>query len=136
MSDKSIAQKLRIKEGYKVLILNAPAGYAAQMGELPPKTAVSTKPEPGADLIQLFVKSRKELETQLPPLKNVIKPGGLFWITYPKGSSKTAADINRDSIWDYANTLSMTGVAMIAIDDTWSALRVKIAENSKAKKRV
>ncbi len=127
MSDKTVAQKLFIKEGYKVLILNAPAGYAASLGELPAKARVSTSPQPDADLIQVFFKSRKEMEAQLSGLKKLLKPGGLLWITSPKGTSKMPADINRDSIWEYAKTIGLTAVAMIAIDDTWSALRVKAA---------
>jgi len=126
MSDKSVAQKLLIKEGYKVHILNAPAGYLASIGELPPKVMVLTKPESGTNLIQVFLKSRKEMETQLPQLKQSLKPGGLLWVTYPKGTSKMPSDINRDIIAAYARTIGMVGVTMVAVNDTWSALRLKV----------
>jgi hypothetical protein len=33
--------------------------------------------------------------------------------------------IHRDSINAYAQTLGLVGVAMISIDDNWSALRLK-----------
>ena len=48
-------------------------------------------------------------------------------ITYHKGTSKTKTDINRDSINTYAQTIGLVGVAMISIDDDWSALRLKVA---------
>jgi hypothetical protein len=35
-------------------------------------------------------------------------------------------DINRDTINAYAASLGLQGVAMISIDDDWSALRLKI----------
>jgi len=34
MSDKPLAQKLFIKEGYKVFIVNAPPGYKSKIGGL------------------------------------------------------------------------------------------------------
>jgi len=36
------------------------------------------------------------------------------------------ADINRDSIRQYAETLNLQTVSLIAIDDVWSALRLKL----------
>jgi hypothetical protein len=71
------------------------------------------------------VKTRNELEKQLPSLKNHLTPDGFLWITYPKGTSKIKTDINRDSIWAYAKTLDLKAVHQIAVDDTWSAMRFR-----------
>jgi len=128
MSDKSIAQKLMLKEGRKVLIVNAPKGYGSTLGALPPGVAVSNKPAGPADVIQVFVANRKELEAQLGKLKSLLAPGGILWVTYYKGTSKTKTDINRDSINAYAQEMGLQGVAMISIDDDWSALRLKAVE--------
>jgi hypothetical protein len=65
------------------------------------------------------------LEAQLSNFKALIRPKGLLWITYPKGASRIKVGINRDSISAYAQTIGLTGIAMISIDDTWSALRLK-----------
>jgi hypothetical protein len=127
MSDKTIAQKLMIKEGQSVLLLNAPHGYNSVLGTLPKNTtAVKTLTRP-VDLIQLFVANRRELEEQLPKLKAALKPDGILWVTYHKGTSQIKTDINRDSINAYAHTIGMQGVSMISIDDDWSALRLKVA---------
>jgi hypothetical protein len=56
----------------------------------------------------------------------VLKADGLFWVTYPKGTSKIKADVNRDSIAAYAKSIGLQAVTMISIDDTWSGLRLKI----------
>jgi hypothetical protein len=92
---------------------------------LPEGAVLAAGPEPGIDLIQLFVTSRIELEASLQRLKTSLKANGLLWISYPKGTSKIQADINRDSINAYARSIGLQGVAMISIDDTWSALRLK-----------
>jgi hypothetical protein len=59
-------------------------------------------------------------------LKKFLKPEGLLWVTYHKGTSKIKTDINRDSIAEYALSLGLKPVAMISVDEDWSALRLKI----------
>jgi hypothetical protein len=49
----------------------------------------------------------------------------MLWVSYHKGTSKVKTDINRDTINAYANSLCLQGVAIISIDDDWSALRLK-----------
>jgi hypothetical protein len=50
----------------------------------------------------------------------------LLWISYPKGAARIKSDITRDPIWRTARTLGLEGVAMVAVDDTWSAMRLKV----------
>jgi hypothetical protein len=126
MPDKSVAQKLLFKEGYKALLLNGPEGYRSTLGEMPEKVNISTNAGSEFDLIQVFVTSKKEMESGLIALKSKMKPGGLLWLTYPKGTSKAKADINRDIIREYAESNGFKAVSMISVDDTWSALRLKV----------
>ncbi len=125
MSDKTIAQKLLIKENYKVLFINEPENYAAILGELPKNVIMLTEPAISVDFIQFFVTSDKELKEGLIELKPYLSSKVLLWVTYPKGTSKIRTDINRDIIREYALTIGLTSVAMISVNDTWSALRLK-----------
>ena len=125
MPPKTVAQKLFIRENYEVLLLDGPSGYRKTLGKLPVGVTVSTRATGKFDLIQFFVTSAKELQQRLPKLKSKLQPGGLLWVTYPKGSSKIDSDINRDSIYNFAATVGLQGVAMIAVDDDWSAFRFK-----------
>jgi hypothetical protein len=52
-------------------------------------------------------------------------PTQSFSIAYPKLSSKLAGDLNRNVIAAAAPTHGLDTVSQIAIDDVWSALRVK-----------
>ena len=126
MAEKSVAEKLLIKEGYRVVVINEPQDYRVLLGRLPDGVALATKPDAPADLIQVFVTSRKDLEDRLPGLKKVLKPKGLLWVTYPKGTSKVKADISRDTIAAYALSIGLQAVAMVSIDETWSGLRLKV----------
>lgn len=125
MSEKSIAEKLMMKPGRSVLLINAFPGYTDLLGPLPENPIFMQETSTKVDIIQLFVKSRLELEKHLPGIKGYLKPEGIIWVTYPKGTSKFAGDIHRDSINSYAKTLGLVGVAIVAIDQDWSALRLK-----------
>jgi len=127
MSEKTIVQKLLIKEGYRILVVNAPQGYVASLAELPSGVTVATGLDSAGqfDWIQAFVSSQGEFEAQLSGLKARLKPQGLLWITYPKGAARIKSDITRDTIWRYAKTVGLEGVAMVAVDETWSAMRLK-----------
>ena len=96
MPDKTVAQKLLIKENYKVVFINEPKNYIAILGELPINVTILAEPNTSVDLIQFFVTSKKELEENLNDLKSNLSPKGLLWVTYPKGTSKIKTDINRD----------------------------------------
>jgi len=124
MSEKPVAQKLLIKEGRKVLFVNEPRGYRDSIGL--PKDADLLEGLQNADIIQVFVNSKKELKEQPPKLKKYLNQNGLLWVTYRKRSSKINSDINRDSIYEYGLSVGLQGVAMIALDKEWSALRMKV----------
>jgi len=125
MSDKSIAEKLFIKPGYKFLLVNPPDGYLAHMGAMPDGIVILNDAETPVEAIQVFVANRQELEQQLPRLKELMAPKGMLWVTYHKGTSRVKTDIHRDTINAYAQSIGLEGVAMISIDDDWSALRLK-----------
>lgn len=126
MSEKTTREKLMLKPGQTFLLLNPPAGYERSLGVT--KDVKLTKTTLGkADVIQVFVSSKKELQDTLPELKKTINPAGIIWITYPKGTSGVRTDINRDSIRTYAQTLGLEAVAIFSVDSHWSALRLKVA---------
>jgi len=129
MSDKTLVQKMLIKKGQRVLLLNAPEGYAARLTGPPEGVVIETTLSGQADVVQYFVTSKKQLESKLAAVKTALKPGGILWITYPKLTSKLAADISRDAINAYAATLGLVGVAMVAIDEDWAGLRVKVVQS-------
>ncbi len=127
MSDKTIAQKLQVKEGYRVLFVNAPKDYYKTILSCMPKgVIIETKSAGQYDIIQTFITSQREIEDQLVKLKSVLKPKGILWATYPKGTSEFKGDINRDTIREYASSIGLQAVAIFSVDQNWSALRLKL----------
>ena len=129
MSQKSIREKLGIKPGYRVLLIDEPEGYLDLLN-LSEGVELLHGSGKSIDLAQVFVKNMQGLTDKLPKLKKMMKKTGIIWVTYPKGASKLAKEenvnISRDIIWKYGDEIGLTGVAMVSIDETWSGFRMKI----------
>lgn len=127
MSDKTVAEKLHIKPDKSVTFFNPPENNDELLGGIDQDIAIS-EGDP-ADILLAYIEDRKQLERNLLALKSSIKDDGALWIAYHKGTSSVDTDINRDSIAEYAKKNGLKGVAMISINDNWSALRLKITDH-------
>lgn len=127
VSEKTVAQKLQIKPGQKLLLVNAPENYVEQLSiSLPEDALLSSPRKSSADVIQVFVRSKKEMRELLPKVRKMVSPKGIIWATCPKGSSSMKSDVNRDIIRFYVEKVGLEAVAIFSVDDNWSALRLKI----------
>jgi hypothetical protein len=125
MSQKSIAQKLLLKSGNTFLLLNSPQDYLDQIGALPEDVNIITQAKSSVDVIQCFLTTKKGLEECMAELPDRLDSKGIFWISYPKGTSKMASEVNRDTINSYAMSVGWRGIAIFSVDETWSALRLR-----------
>ena len=127
MSQKSIAQKLGLKPGGTLFVRGAPRPIDQLLGALPEGASWTDGKTAGPfPLILLFVTDRAAMLKELPACRRKLAAGGALWLAYAKGTSHLASDINRDSIREYVTIIGLDTVAQIAIDDDWSALRLKV----------
>ena len=127
MANSPLLKKLGVKPGYRLLVLNAPDGYLDQLTPLPEKAELATKGKGPFDDVQLFVKNKAQVDHDAAKAMQAVKARGLLWIAYPKKSSKIETDISRDVGWETMKKADWEGVAIVAIDETWSALRFRPA---------
>ncbi|HLJ67485.1 MAG TPA: hypothetical protein VKX16_09000 [Chloroflexota bacterium] len=128
MTPNALVKKLLIKPGQRALLLNAPAEYRAQLEPLPDRVELTETPDGECDFIQLFVRNRQELDDWLPRAVAAGGPHTLLWISYLKGGAKAGTDLNRDRLWEALLPHGLTGVTLVAIDGTWSAMRFRPSE--------
>lgn len=123
----TLAQKMQIKSG-KLIVINAPKGYAELLAKELKDLTISTRAAGQAEAVLLFVNSLAEVEKLMPKAGKLVKPGGMLWVAYPKGSSKVKTDVNRDILWAAVLPLGWQPIRQIALDEVWSLLRFKPVE--------
>ena len=118
MSGKTAAAKLGIRPDATVYPINPPGDYAALVGGLPADATLVTGP--AADVVHAFASTLAELSTHGQTAVEAARPGGLVWISYPKGGrSERKRDMLHDAIPGWPP------VTQIAVDEVWSALRFR-----------
>jgi predicted transport protein len=130
MADPALIKKLGLKPQQRLLILNAPERYLDRLKPLPEGTELADTPDGVFDGVHIFVINKAELERHFPAALQALKPDGLLWISYPKRSAKVATDLTRDEGWAVVTEGGWAGVAMVSIDEVWSAVRFRPGQPS------
>ena len=113
-----LSEKLQIKPGQSLAILNPPPGVT-----LPTGTAGGAPAT--ASVVIGFAARRDDLD-QLSPVIGAARADRLAWIGYPKGG-KLGTDLNRDRLAQALASQGIQPVRQVSIDETWSALRFRPA---------
>jgi hypothetical protein len=116
----SVGAKLQVKAGMSLSLVDAPADVVV---DLPDGCSWAADPS-AADGVVAFVADREQLGARTGLLRDVASRGGLAWVAYPK-AGQLGTDLNRDSVRDVVVEGGLDTVRQVAIDDVWSALRVK-----------
>jgi hypothetical protein len=123
----TVAEKMRIPINARLRLINGPPGAADMLGALPAGVQVmDTAAE--VDAVILFANDRAALEAHLAEAVRAASGDRLLWVAYPKGGSGVATDLNRDRVAELVTRAGVTAVTQVAIDSTWSALRLRPSE--------
>jgi len=133
-SGTPLPQKLGIKPGIIVVVIDAPDNYRKLLGQIPSGVNFATRPVGNTKFIHLFVKERRALQTQLQSLRQKIAEDAAVWVSWPKKSSGVPTDVTEDVIRAVALPIGFVDIKVCAVDDTWSGLKLMIRrENRKSK---
>ena len=124
-SGTPLPQKLGIKPGHRVALLDAPAGFARVLGKLPDSVTISNAlaGKQPYDVMVLFVMAERDLVRRLAPAQKRLEPSGGLWIAWPKRASGIATDVTETSVRGALLATGLVDNKVCAIDETWSGLR-------------
>jgi len=128
-SGTPLARKLGIKEGSRVLLLDAPAELAGLLAPLPPGVVFETTPGTKTTLAHVFVKDRELLAQRLRELRRRLVPETAVWVSWPKKSSKVPSTVTEDVIREVALPLGWVDVKVCAISEIWSGLKLVVRKD-------
>ena len=132
MTETTIADKLRITEGYVVWVIGQSVEETALLDPLPEgavaiESRTSDDDDDEPDLIDgaiLFVESRAQLEDDLDEFLPQLGSIPVVWICYPiAGRTEIEADTIGQLVADYG----WHTVEHVPLDDAWSGVRLEQA---------
>jgi hypothetical protein len=132
MTTQQLLKRLQLPKASHALIMNAPPEYLTLFKELP-AFHFDSAPAGKYDYAQLFARDLAELDRLIDATLPAIEYDALLWVCYPKGTSGIKTDINRDIIWKHLASRGIRPVTQLAIDEVWSAMRMRPVELVKGK---
>lgn len=120
-----LTKKLGMKANMNGLILSAPAVYKELLGPLPDGFRISSTASGTYPFVQMFITRLADTTECAKTFSKHAAPNALAWIAYPKKTSSRETDLSRDSIREKMQRFGWNTVSIVAIDDTWAALRFR-----------
>ncbi len=118
-------KKLQIKPNYKVKIVDAPENAAAIFGDIPVEIMMQYQHTAEFDALITFTTSKTQLNAQIKNNIGYMGTKTICWVFYPKKTSKIPSDLELMKSWEELSNFDLTPCASAAVNETWTALRLK-----------
>jgi hypothetical protein len=122
-SPRSLSDKLGIKPGFRLVLLNAPEGFDGVLAPLPERVKISRRLSAGADLVVAFFVRRADLARTWSRVTTAAGPTAMVWVAWPKRASGVSTDLSDGAIREVVLPTGWVDTKVCAIDDTWSGLK-------------
>lgn len=121
----ALLKKMNFKEGMSGRVWNVSVEFASWKEQMKDMGYFSDSLQQ-PDFLLAFVKTEEEVEQYLEKMLPYLTGDQVFWMAYPKKSSKKyKSEINRDSGWAAFAKYDFEVVRNVAMDADWSALRFR-----------
>ena len=122
-SGTPLPRKLGIREGSRLLLVDAPADFAATLGDLPPGVELVEAGAGAVDVAILFALGAATVRALFADLAASLEPAGGLWVAWPKRSSGVATELDENAVREIGLADGLVDNKVCAIDATWSGLR-------------
>jgi hypothetical protein len=125
-SGTPLPQKLGIKPGMTLHIVDAPMDYARLIAPVGTKVAFATRLTKDVELLHAFVTRKGRLEEVLDRARAGLGSEAIVWVSWPKKAAGLASEVTEDTVRDLALPLGFVDVKVCAVDETWSGLKLVV----------
>jgi hypothetical protein len=122
-SNKSLADKLGVKEGARSIVIRAPKGYLDLLPDLEERANVVTRLGGRFDFIQYFATSEEQLGAVMPSMALHLEPNGLLWMCWAKKTSPLHTGVDENMVRRLGLKAGLVDVKVAAITEDWSGLK-------------
>lgn len=119
-----------IKPGTTLTVISAPEDLNLVLGDLS-EINLSFDSNAAGDTLLFFVRNSEELRHKLDLFNQQIYQATIVWFAYPKKTSGIKTDLKMEK-WKELDAYGLSPCGSVAIDTTWSALRIKPVDKVKA----
>ena len=103
-------------------VIGRPQGVTLELGQEP----LVVQDPAGSDAVIVYATNSADLEQVAAPLLAAARRDALTWVAYPK-AGQLGTDLNRDKLAAVVQASGVRPVRQVALDDVWSALRLRPA---------
>jgi hypothetical protein len=124
-----LAEQLLIKPGARVLLLNAPIGYAKKLQPLPEGVTITDRrSQTASEVAIVFVRDKGELK-RLQSGFATLEDEAALWVCYPEGG-RSGTDLDRDVIQAALESDELVGATDVAFDGAWRCTQFRTREDA------
>jgi hypothetical protein len=120
----NLLEKLQYTEQKNILIQGLPSSIEKQFAKLAfAKNVTPLLKTRKIDFALVFAVNVNQLSGILRDVLPALHNEGIFWIAYPKITSKIATDLSRACSWDCVYNAGYETLTEVALDHVWTATR-------------
>jgi hypothetical protein len=121
-TDRTAAEKLGIKAGARVAVIDPPQDYLRVLGKLPPDVSLEEQPDDVLPLTLWFVRDPDMYMTGLAAMRKRAVTSR-HWIIYPKQQAgRTASGLTQSLIREAALAVGLVDYRICSVNEVWTGL--------------
>lgn len=121
---QNLLEKLQFTEQKNVLIQGLPSSIEKQFAKIAfAKNVTPLLKTRRIDFALVFAVNVNQLRSIMCEVLPALHENGLFWIAYPKASSKIATDLSKSCSWDCVRNEGFETLEEVSLDHVWTAAR-------------
>jgi hypothetical protein len=122
-SGTPLPKKLGIKEGSRVAIVDAPAGFVETLIPMPGGVEIVARLSGRLDVAVVFATRLSALRRRFGPAVKALEWDGGLWVCWPKKASKVETDLSFDVVQGMGLEAGLVDNKIASISDVFQSMR-------------